>query len=96
MIDLLPAKFHLSQNYPNPFEERTAIKYCVPRTCKVTVTIYDLQGRVLEKLVDEEKPPGTYEVIWNAGDIPCGMYSCVMEAGSFLERKTMEVARVNW
>jgi len=60
--DTLPLKFQLSQNYPNPFRDKTVIKYCVAYKTKIQITIYDLSGKEIEKLVDEEKKPGTYEV----------------------------------
>ena len=52
----------MSQNYPNPFKEKTTIKYCVPYKTKVRMTIINSAGNVIEKLVDGEKMPGTYEV----------------------------------
>ena len=57
-----PSEFYLSQNYPNPFKERTVIKYCVAVRARVILTIYDSEGNEIEKLVDEEQNPGTYEV----------------------------------
>jgi len=60
--DTLPLKFQLSQNYPNPFRDKTVIKYCVAYKTRILITIYDLSGKEMEKLVDEEKKPGTYIV----------------------------------
>jgi len=59
---LVPSEFYLSQNYPNPFKDKTVIKYCVAYKTNVQITIYDSEGNVIEKLVDEEKQPGTYQV----------------------------------
>jgi hypothetical protein len=64
--DLEPTEFYLSPNYPNPFREKTKIKYCVAQTTRVKLTVYDLEGREIIKLVDEEKNPGTYEVEFSA------------------------------
>ena len=61
MKDLIPTEFYLSQNYPNPFKEKTTIKYCVAYKTKVRITIYNSEGEMIEKLVDEVKEAGTYE-----------------------------------
>ena len=89
MIDLQPTRFYLSQNYPNPFCGQTTIKYCVSQKCRVTVTIYGLDDTVIEKLVDEEKLPGTYKITWNAKDARSGSYVYRMEAGNFVDQKEM-------
>jgi len=60
--ELEPTIFYLGQNYPNPFKEKTKIKYCVASTTRVKLTVYDSEGKVIKKLVDEEKDPGTYEI----------------------------------
>jgi hypothetical protein len=60
--DLEPTEFYLSQNYPNPFKEKTTIKYCVAYKTRVQLTVYNTGGKLIEKLVDEEKEAGTYEV----------------------------------
>lgn len=64
--NLIPTEFYLSQNYPNPFTDKTTIKYCVPYKTKVKITVYNSENDVIEKLVDEEKKPGTYEVEFSA------------------------------
>jgi flagellar hook assembly protein FlgD len=93
LIDLVPSEFHLGQNYPNPFREQTRITYCVPEKCRVMLTIYDSDGGLVERLVDEEKSAGTYEVTWNANNLPSGFYQSVMNAGSFTETKKMLVSK---
>jgi hypothetical protein len=59
--DIKPKEYFLSQNYPNPFNPSTTIKYSLPQTGRVTLSIYDLLGREVIKLIDEEKPAGEYE-----------------------------------
>lgn len=81
--------FSLSQNYPNPFNPTTLIKYNIPRLSKVTLSIYDLLGREVERLVDEEKPPGQYEVKFNANGLSSGIYFYRMQAGSFFDTKKL-------
>ena len=55
MNDLAPTEFYLGQNYPNPFKDKTIIKYCVAYKTKVKITVFDSQGEMIEKLVDEEQ-----------------------------------------
>jgi hypothetical protein len=62
MEELVPSEFYLCQNYPNPFNEKTIIKYCVAYKTRVQITVYNSDVKLIEKLVDEEKNPGTYEV----------------------------------
>jgi hypothetical protein len=64
--EVTPIKFFLSQNYPNPFSEKTVIKYCVAYKTRVQIAVYNTEGEEIEKLVDEEKNPGTYEVEFDA------------------------------
>ena len=62
MDEVIPLEFYLSQNYPNPFKEKTVIKYCVAYKTRVVLTVYNSEDEVIEKLIDEEKKPGTYEI----------------------------------
>jgi hypothetical protein len=64
--ELEPSECSIGQNYPNPFKEKTIIKYCVAYKSRVQIVVYDSKGKLIEKLVDEEKKPGTYEVEFNA------------------------------
>lgn len=64
--ELEPSECSVGQNYPNPFKEKTIIKYCVAYKTRVTLTIYNEKGEEIEKLVDEEQKPGTYEVEFNS------------------------------
>ena len=70
----IPATFNLYQNYPNPFNPTTTITYSLPKNSFVTLKIYDLLGREITTLVNEEKHSGTYNVTWNAKNNPSGIY----------------------
>ena len=86
MDEVMPLEFFLSQNYPNPFKKKTLIKYCVAYKTRVQITVYNSEGKEIEKLVDEEKNPGTYEVEFSASgrlDLPDGYYYYRMEAGEY-------------
>ena len=87
--DLLPSEFHLSQNYPNPFRDRTTIKYCVPQKCRIVLSIHRSSGKKVERLVDEEKDAGTYEAVWDAKNEMPGVYVCLLKASHFQAAKKM-------
>jgi len=95
MNELVPSEFYLSQNYPNPFKEKTIIKYCVAYKTRVQITVYNSDGEEIEKLIDEEKKPGTYEIEFNtveAGNAPAlasETYFYRLEAGDYSCEKKM-------
>jgi hypothetical protein len=61
----------------------------VPEAGNVTLKIYSLDGKIIVTLVDKEMWPGTYEVTWDAGDLPAGVYFCRIEAGSSTESRKL-------
>ncbi len=85
--------FNLSQNYPNPFNPETAIRFDIPEMSFVTIEVYDVLGNQIETLVNAEKPTGTYEVEFNATDLPSGVYFYQLKAGDFVETKKMILLR---
>lgn len=100
MEEVTPIQFHLSQNYPNPFRDKTAIKYCVAYKTRVLLTVYDAEGNEIEKLVDEEKNPGTYEVVFQSAVVPnafgklaSGNFYYRLEAGDYISEKKMELIK---
>lgn len=62
MDDLLPSAFYLSQNSPNPFKEKTKIKYCLPVKTVVNMTLYDSSGGKVRELLNKTQEAGTYEL----------------------------------
>ena len=97
--ELEPTEFSISQNYPNPFKEKTTIKYCVAYKTRVQITVFDSEGKVIEKLVDEEKEAGTYEVEFSAchsceSRNPEGeTYYYCLEAGDYKSEKRMQILK---
>ncbi len=91
------SEFRLFQNYPNPFNPVTKIKYSVPANDtyyrSITLKIYDILGNEISTLVNESKPPGIYEVDFNAGNLPSGVYFYRLQTGSFVETKKMILLR---
>jgi hypothetical protein len=76
----LPKEFALEQNYPNPFNPSTCIQYAVSSRQFVILKVYDILGNEIETLVSEEKSVGTYEITWNAENLPSGVYFYQMRA----------------
>ncbi len=86
-------EFELQQNFPNPFNPSTTIKYSIPTSNFVTIKVYDVLGNEVAALVNEEKPAGTYEVNFNASQLSSGIYFYKLQAGSFVETKKMILLR---
>ena len=87
--EIAPNEFMLFQNYPNPFNPTTIINYSIPELSLITVKIYDVLGKEVAKLVNEEKAEGTYEVEFNATALPSGVYFYRLQTGNFVEIKKM-------
>ncbi len=94
-----PDKFILSQNYPNPFNPSTTIKYSIPKQSYVTLKIYDILGREVAALVNEEKPAGNYEVAFNkqkttnCKQLASGIYFYQIKAGDYVSTKKMTLLK---
>ena len=89
----LPKNFSLEQNYPNPFNPTTTINYSLPKRSLVTLKIYDVLGREIATLVNEEKNSGTYKVIWDAKNMTSGVYFYQLRVGSFSQTEKMILLR---
>jgi len=89
-----PILYSLSQNYPNPFNPVTKIKFEIPGHARndnalVKLKVYNLLGREVATLVNEEKPAGEYEVEFNADNLPSGIYFYQLKDGQYTETKKM-------
>jgi photosystem II stability/assembly factor-like uncharacterized protein len=89
----IPNDFSLSQNYPNPFNPTTNIKFAVPRASFVKLAVYDMLGREVESLVNEQLSPGTYEVNWNAVKFSSGIYLYKLTTNDFNMVKKMSLIK---
>jgi len=87
--NLAPNGFVLEQNYPNPFNPSTNIRYAVANKQFVSIKVYDVIGNEIATLVNEEKPAGSYEVEFNAGNISAGVYYYTIVTESFVQTKKM-------
>lgn len=97
-----PTEFSLGQNYPNPFNPSTVITYQLPVSSHIILKVYDILGREVAELVNEEKSAGTYSVEFNANDISSvqngierssGIYFYRLQAGNFVKTKKMILMR---
>jgi hypothetical protein len=88
----LPERVELMQNYPNPFNPSTTIEYSLPRRGYVRLTIYDMIGREIVKLVDDVREAGAHEVRWNGSSLASGVYLYELRtSGSAITRKMLLV-----
>ncbi len=85
----VPKTFALEQNYPNPFNPVTSIKYQLPSAEKVSIKIYDILGKEVASIVNENKEPGYYEISYDASNLASGLYFYRIEAGSFTQTRKM-------
>jgi photosystem II stability/assembly factor-like uncharacterized protein len=91
--------FSVFQNYPNPFNSSSIIRFSVPQTSQVIIKVFDILGNEIETLINEKLPVGTFEVEFNAIDLPSGIYFYRLQVfapghvGSFVETKKMVLLR---
>ncbi len=90
----IPTSFELEQNFPNPFNPSTKIKYALPTKSQVSIKVYNLLGQEITSLINEERPAGVYEAVWDGRDksnveVASGIYFYKLIAGDFVETKKM-------
>ncbi|MBK6914446.1 MAG: SBBP repeat-containing protein [Ignavibacteriales bacterium] len=90
--------YNLSNNYPNPFNPTTKIKYTIPsnvksQTSNVSLKVYDILGNKVAELVNENKPAGEYEILFDASELPSGIYLYQLRAGDFVVSKKMTLIK---
>lgn len=79
----------LYRNYPNPFNQKTVIKYAVPKASDVRLNIYNILGRKVAVLVDEHKEAGYHTAVWNVNEVSSGMYFYRLESDGYAKTKKM-------
>ena len=88
-----PVSFTLAQNYPNPFNPTTVIRADVPSDGRVTIVVFDVLGQTVDKLLDDVRPAGTYEVSFNGSGRASGMYFYRLTAGGMTATKKMMLTK---
>ncbi len=89
----IPSKFELAQNYPNPFNPTTSIKFALPKSGFVSLKVYDIVGKEVATLVNEQLTAGTYEHNFNASALSSGVYFYRIDADNFTEIKKMMLVK---
>ena len=87
----IPNTYELSSNYPNPFSSSTVIYYSLPESSQVNLKIYNGAGQEIETLVDKLQQAGSYEITFNADDLPGGIYFYSITANDYVSVKKMLV-----
>jgi photosystem II stability/assembly factor-like uncharacterized protein len=85
----IPSEIKLEQNYPNPFNQSSVIKFQCSINAKVTIKIFDIKGNELRTLINENLRSGTYEFLFDAGNLSSGIYFYRITAGNFSETKKL-------
>jgi sugar lactone lactonase YvrE len=94
----VPQKYSLGQNYPNPFNPSTSIRFALPKAADAKLTIYDINGREVRRLVSGYLEAGYHEIQWNATDnngarVASGIYLYRVQAGSFIQTRKMTLLK---
>jgi hypothetical protein len=91
--ETIPQRYTLEQNFPNPFNPSTTIRYEIPRDVKVTIDVYNLLGQKIRTLVDEEHSAGVYQIVFTGEMLASGVYFYRLQAGNYTEIKKMVLLR---
>lgn len=88
-VEGVPTEYSISQNYPNPFNPNTKIEIALPIRAQTKVMIYDLLGREVMTLINQELNAGKYEINIDANNLPSGVYFYKIQSGDFIQTKKM-------
>ncbi len=85
----IPKEYSLSQNHPNPFNPVTSIEFAIPNDGEISLTVYDLNGREVEKLASGVFASGYHSVKWDARNVSSGVYFYQLTAQGYVETRKM-------
>ncbi len=88
-----PVEYDLKQNYPNPFNPFTTIEYSIPQAGRVEINLYDIQGRLIRKLVEQDLTQGRYSINFDGSNLASGVYFYQIRAGRFIKTRKMILVR---
>jgi hypothetical protein len=91
--ELLPLDYNLNPAYPNPFNPITNISYLIPEEKEINISIYDIDGRKVETLVQSKKSAGRYTLKWNAKYLASGLYFVKLNAGEFTQTQKLMLVK---
>ena len=91
--DQVVTEYSLEQNFPNPFNPSTIIKFSIPKEVRVNLSVYDVLGAKVQELKNEVMEPGYYEVNFNASALASGVYFYRIKAGDFIQTKKMVLVK---
>jgi uncharacterized protein (DUF362 family) len=89
LVSANPGAYHLGQNFPNPFNPSTSIKFYVLHSGHVTIQLYNMRGQRIETLVNADVSAGTHEIHWVPRNIASGVYLCEMRVGNYSDTKKL-------
>ena len=92
-VATIPGEYALHDAYPNPFNPSTTITFGLPKNCFVRLSVFSLLGERVAVLVSQELQAGYYRTMWNAADMPTGVYIYRLEAGEFVESKKLTLLK---
>ena len=90
---IIPTEFSLSAAYPNPFNPVTNLKFGLPVDSKVSIQIYNLQGKVVSTLLNDNMQAGYHSVVWNADEFGSGIYFVQMIAGDYIHTQKIMLVK---
>ncbi len=85
----IPKDYKLNQNFPNPFNPSTNIRFGLPKSSFVKLTVYNILGKEVATLVNTRLNPGTFEIHWDASNYASGVYFYKLESEGFTQTKRM-------
>ena len=85
----VPSRYRLDQNYPNPFNPVTSIQFALPEAVDYRLTIYNIEGRVVDVFQGRAEAPGVFKIDWNADERASGVYLYRLDAGRFTQTRKM-------
>jgi len=91
--DIANAPVRLDQNFPNPFNNSTEIRFSTDKSERITLRVFTISGEQVEVLMSKVLQPGEYSVVWNAQNQPDGIYFYTISAGSYRETKKMSLLK---
>jgi hypothetical protein len=82
-----PDKINLYPAYPNPFNPATTFRYDIPKDANVQIVVYNIYGQKVADLINKMQNAGSYQLTWDAAELPSGTYMIRLQAGSYMQKR---------